>query len=110
MLDTIATEGLLEHVDRLGKEIRSRLEGLGHPLVGDVSGAGLHIGVGLTSPVSAQAAAVAREAGFLINNATPERLRLAPALTFTDGEADEFLAAASGILDAAAAEQEGQGN
>ncbi|MBP2367350.1 acetylornithine transaminase [Pseudonocardia parietis] len=110
VLDTIATEGLLEHVDRLGKEIRSRLEGLGHPLVGDVSGAGLHIGVGLTSPVSAQAAAVAREAGFLINNATPERLRLAPALTFTDGEADEFLAAASGILDAAAAEQEGQGN
>ncbi|SFM99536.1 acetylornithine aminotransferase [Pseudonocardia ammonioxydans] len=110
VLDTIATEGLLQHVDRLGKEIRSRLEGLGHPLVGDVSGAGLHIGIGLTSPVSAQAAAAAREAGFLINNATPERLRLAPALTLGDDEAEEFLTAASGILDAAAAEREGQGS
>lgn len=110
VLDTIATEGLLQHVDRLGKEIRHRLEGLGHPLVADVSGAGLHIGVGLTSPVAAQAAAAAREAGFLVNNATPDRLRLAPALTLTDDEAGEFLAAAPAILDAAAAEQEGQGN
>ena len=110
VLDTIATEGLLQHVDRLGKEIRSRLEGLGHPLVGDVSGAGLHIGIGLTSPVSAQAAAAARDAGFLINNATPERLRLAPALTLGEDEAEEFLAAASGLLDAAAAEREGQGS
>ena len=110
VLDTIATEGLLQRVDRLGKEIRSRIEGLGHPLVGGVTGAGLHIGVGLRSPVAAQAAAVAREAGFLINNATPERVRLVPPLTLTDDEADEFLTAFPSILDAAAAEQEGQGS
>ena len=110
VLDTIATEGLLQHVDRLGKEIRSRIEGLGHPLVRDVSGAGLHIGVGLTAPVAAQAAATAREAGYLINNATPDRLRIAPALTLPDDAADEFLTAMPAILDAAAAEQEGQGN
>ncbi|MBC3191618.1 acetylornithine transaminase [Pseudonocardia sp. C8] len=110
VLDTIATEGLLEHVDRLGKEIRSRIEGFGHPLVGDVSGAGLHIGVGLTAPVAAQAASAARDAGYLVNNATPDRLRLAPALTLSDDEAGEFLAAFPAILDAAAAEQEGQGN
>ena len=110
VLDTIATDGLLGHVDRLGKEIRSRIEGLGHPLVSDVSGAGLHIGVGLTAPVAAQAATAARDAGHLINNATPERLRIAPALTLTDDEAAEFLDALPGVLDAAAAEHEGQGN
>ncbi|MEQ3552571.1 acetylornithine transaminase [Pseudonocardia nematodicida] len=110
VLDTIATDGLLGHVDRLGKEIRSRIDGLGHPLVGGVTGAGLHIGVGLRSPVAAQAAVAAREAGYLVNNATPERLRLAPPLTLSDAEADEFLGALPSILDAAAAAQEGQGN
>ncbi|MFP5022116.1 acetylornithine transaminase [Pseudonocardia phyllosphaerae] len=110
VLDTIASDGLLEHVDRLGKEIRSGIEGLGHPLVADVSGAGLHIGVGLTAPVAAQAAAAAREAGYLVNNATPDRLRIAPALTLTDDEAAQFLRALPGVLDAAAAEHEGQGN
>ncbi|GAA1834053.1 acetylornithine transaminase [Pseudonocardia alni subsp. carboxydivorans] len=110
VLDTVAAEGLLAHVDRLGKEIRSRIEGFGHPLVGDVSGAGLHIGVGLTAPVAAQAAAAARDAGILVNNATPDRLRLAPALTLTDDEAEEFLTALPAVLDAAAAHHEGQGN
>ncbi|MEJ8278089.1 acetylornithine transaminase [Pseudonocardia spirodelae] len=108
VLDTIAADGLLGHVDRLGKEIRSRVEGLGHPLVADVSGAGLHIGIGLTLPVAAQAAAAARDRGLLVNNATPDRLRLAPALTLTDAEAEEFLAALPPVLDAAAAEHEGQ--
>ncbi|KAA1025871.1 acetylornithine transaminase [Pseudonocardia sp. EV170527-09] len=110
VLDTVAAEGLLGHVDRLGKEIRSRLDGLGHPLVGDVSGAGLHIGIGLTAPVAAQTAAAARDAGILINNATPDRLRLAPALTLTDDEAEEFLTAFPAVLDAAAAQHEGQGS
>ena len=53
VLDTIAGEGLLEHVQRVGKEIATGIEALGHPLVTDVSGAGLMIGVGLASPVSA---------------------------------------------------------
>lgn len=104
VLDTIATEGLLERVDRLGKEIRDGIEGLGHPLVADVSGAGLHIGIGLTAPVAARAAAVARDGGILINNATPDRLRLAPPLTLTDDETREFLDALPGVLDAAAHE------
>ena len=53
VLDTIAGEGLLEHVPAVGKEIATGIEALGHPLVTDVSGAGLMIGVGLAAPVSA---------------------------------------------------------
>lgn len=100
VLDTVASQGLLEHVARLGKELRSGLEGLGHPLVADVSGAGLHIGIGLTEPVSAQVATAAREAGYLVNNAVPDRIRLAPALTLSDDQARAFLDAFPSILDA----------
>ncbi len=101
VLDTVASQGLLEHVSRLGKELRSGIEGLGHPLVADVSGAGLHIGIGLGEPVSAQVAAAAREAGYLVNNAVPDRVRLAPALTLSDDQAREFLGAFPAILDRA---------
>ncbi|MDQ4115473.1 MAG: acetylornithine transaminase [Actinomycetota bacterium] len=101
VLDTVASQGLLEHVSRLGKELRSGIERLRHPLVADVSGAGLHIGIGLGEPVSAQVAAAAREAGYLVNNAVPDRVRLAPALTLSDDQAREFLGAFPAILDRA---------
>ncbi|TCK24699.1 acetylornithine transaminase [Pseudonocardia endophytica] len=101
VLDTVASQGLLEHVSRLGKELRSGIEALGHPLVSDVSGAGLHVGVGLTEPLSAQVAAAARDAGYLVNNAVPDRIRLAPALTLSDDQAREFLGAFPAILDRA---------
>ncbi|MHA6783379.1 acetylornithine transaminase [Pseudonocardia saturnea] len=100
VLTTIASDGLLEQVNLVGKTIATGIEDLGHPLVGDVSGAGLHIGIGLTRPVSAALATAARDAGFLINNATPERLRLAPPLVLTEAQAGEFLTALPAILDA----------
>jgi acetylornithine/N-succinyldiaminopimelate aminotransferase len=102
VLTTIAADGLLEHVNLVGKAIATGIEDLGDPLVGDVSGAGLHIGIGLTRPVSAGVAAAARDAGFLVNNATPERIRLAPPLVLTEAQAGEFLAALPGILGAGA--------
>lgn len=100
VLTTIASDGLLEHVNLVGKTIATGIEDLAHPLVRDVSGAGLHIGVGLTGPVSAAVATAARDAGFLVNNATPDRLRLAPPLVLTDAQAGEFLTALPGILEA----------
>jgi acetylornithine aminotransferase len=100
VLSTIDNDGLLEHVDRLGKEIRAGIEGLGHPLVTDVSGVGLHIGVGLNQPVSAAVATKAREQGYLVNNAVPTRVRLAPPLVLTEAQAQGFLEDLPGILDA----------
>jgi len=89
VLATIENDNLLEHVTSLGKEIRAGIEGL--PLVTDVSGAGLHIGVGLAEPRSGAILAAAREAGYLINNPTPDRLRLAPPLVLTAEQAQGFL-------------------
>jgi acetylornithine aminotransferase len=100
VLRTIADEGLLEHVSLVGKEIATGIEAIGHPLVGEVSGAGLMIGIGLTAPVSAAIAAAGREAGFLINNAVPDRIRLVPPLVLSEAQAGELLAALPAILGA----------
>jgi acetylornithine/N-succinyldiaminopimelate aminotransferase len=102
VLDTIASDGLLEHVALVGKGIAAGVEELGHPLVRGVDGAGLLIGILLTEPVSSAAAVHARAAGFLINNAVPDRIRLAPPLVLTQDQATEFLSALPAILDAAA--------
>jgi acetylornithine/N-succinyldiaminopimelate aminotransferase len=100
VLRSIAADGLLEHVTLVGKGIATGIEELHHPLVREVSGAGLLIGIGLTAPVSAAVAAAARDAGFLINNAVPDRIRLVPPLIITEEQAGEFLSALPSFLDA----------
>ncbi|MDT0349998.1 acetylornithine transaminase [Pseudonocardia charpentierae] len=103
VLDTIVGEGLLEHVQQVGKVLTTGIEALGHPLVTDVSGAGLMIGVGLASPVSAAVSSAARDAGYLVNNAVPNRIRLIPPLVLTEAQATEFLDVLPGLLDTDAA-------
>jgi acetylornithine/N-succinyldiaminopimelate aminotransferase len=101
VLRTIAADGLLDHAARLGKEIAAEITALRHPLIGSVNAAGLLIGIGLTSPVAAAVVTAAREAGFLVNAAVPDRLRLAPPLVLTEAQAHEFIAAFPAILDGA---------
>ncbi|MEV7023007.1 acetylornithine transaminase [Kitasatospora sp. NPDC093558] len=98
VLDTIESEGLLEHARKVGERLRHGIEALGDPLVSHVRGAGLLLGIVLTEPVSAQVQAVAQEAGFLVNAAVPDAVRLVPPLVLTEQEADAFLAALPGIL------------
>jgi acetylornithine aminotransferase len=99
VLRTIASEGLLDHAARLGKEIVAEVIATGHPLIGSVSAAGLLIGIGLSAPVAAGIATAAREAGFLVNAAMPDRIRLAPPLVLTEAQAQEFLSALPTILE-----------
>ncbi|WP_190413606.1 acetylornithine transaminase [Streptomyces venezuelae] len=100
VLDTIVAEGLLEHAARMGARLRSGVEALKHPLVAEVRGAGLLLGVVLTEPVTARVQAAAQEAGFLVTAAGPLTVRLAPALTVSEGEVGELLEALPAILDA----------
>jgi acetylornithine aminotransferase len=99
VLRTIASEGLLGHAARLGKEIVAEVIATGHPLIGSVSAAGLLIGIGLSAPVAAGIATAAQEAGFLVNAVVPDRIRLAPPLVLTEAQAQEFLSALPAILD-----------
>ena len=98
-MDTIESEGLLEHVTDLGHHLREGLAA--DDRVTEVRGAGLLIGLDLSEPLSAEVTAAALEAGFIINNPTPERVRLAPPLVLTEAQADSFLAAWPGLLDTA---------
>ncbi|WP_327039515.1 acetylornithine transaminase [Micromonospora maris] len=102
VISTIAHEGLLDHVKRVGERIRRGIDALGHPLVAGVRGAGLLLGVTLTAPVAPAAATALRTAGFLVNPVQPDVLRLAPPLILTAAQADAFLAALPIALTAAA--------
>ncbi|MCZ7417948.1 acetylornithine transaminase [Verrucosispora sp. WMMA2121] len=98
VISTIASEGLLDHVKRLGERLRRGIEALGHPLVAGVRGAGLLLGVTLTAPLSAALAGALREAGFLVNPIQPDVIRLAPPLILTAAQVDAFLAALPAAL------------
>ncbi|GHI41625.1 acetylornithine transaminase [Streptomyces violascens] len=100
VLETIEKEGLLSHVTRVGERLRNGIRGLAHPLVRDVRGAGLLLGVVLAQPVAARVQQAAQDAGFLVNAAGPEVVRLAPALTLPEERADALVAALPSILDA----------
>ncbi|MFD7335546.1 acetylornithine transaminase [Streptomyces violascens] len=101
VLETIEKEGLLSHVTRVGEQLRNGIRGLAHPLVRDVRGAGLLLGVVLAQPVAARVQQAAQDAGFLVNAAGPGVLRLAPALTLPEERADALVAALPSVLDAA---------
>jgi acetylornithine aminotransferase len=99
VIRTIASEGLLDNVKRVGEQIRRGVEGLDHRLIAGVRGAGLLLGVVLTAPVSASLASALREAGFLVNPVQPDVIRLAPPLILTSEQADAFLAALPAVLE-----------
>jgi acetylornithine aminotransferase len=99
VLDTIAADGLLDHVKRQGEKLRSGIEALHHPLVDHVRGSGLLLGIVLTEPLSAPVQQAAQDAGFLVNAAVPDAVRLAPPLIIGDAETDALLGALPGILD-----------
>jgi acetylornithine aminotransferase len=99
VLRTIAWDGLPGHAAWLGKEIVAEITALRHPLVESVGGAGLLIGIGLTAPVATDVVIAAQRAGFLVNAAVADRVRLAPPLVLTEAQAQEFLSALPDILE-----------
>lgn len=101
VLDVIESEGLAERADALGKSISAAIEELGHPLVTGVRGAGLLLGITLAQPVAKTIETNARDAGFLLNAAQTDVIRLAPPLVLTDEQADRFVSALPALLDSA---------
>lgn len=99
VIETIEKDGLLEHVTTLGRMLREGLASDGR--VTEVRGQGLLIGLDLSEEKSADVAAAAQAAGFIVNNPTPSRIRLAPPLVLTEADAAAFLEAWPAILDRA---------
>jgi acetylornithine/N-succinyldiaminopimelate aminotransferase len=102
VLRVLAAEDLVNRADLLGKSLSHGIESLGHPLVDHVRGRGLLRGVVLTAPQAKAVETAARDAGFLVNAAAPDVVRLAPPLIISEVQIDDFLTALPAILDEAA--------
>ncbi|MGW0006349.1 acetylornithine transaminase [Nocardia grenadensis] len=107
VLRTLEEDGLLEHVESVGKRLSDGIAVLEHPLIADVRGAGLLIGIGLTAAVAPRVEARARAAGYLVNPAKPDVIRLAPPLVLTETQADNLVLDLPAILDEVLAETKG---
>jgi len=101
-IETIREENLLERCRSLGESVMARLRAMQKklPLIGDVRGMGLMIGVELVNPDGSPASAacdrlleLCLEMGLIIINCGPERniIRFIPPLTISDGEMDQAL-------------------
>jgi acetylornithine/N-succinyldiaminopimelate aminotransferase len=101
VLRVLADEDLIGRADVLGKTLSHGIESLGHPIISHVRGRGLLRGVVLTSEAAKPIEAAARDAGFLVNAAAPDVVRLAPPLVITEEQIDDFLGALPGVLDKA---------
>jgi acetylornithine aminotransferase len=108
VLDTIEKDGLLAHVTAVGEQLAAGIEGTGHPLIAGVRGSGLWLAIALTGTAGTAVAATAQRNGFLVNAVQPDAVRVAPPLILSAAEADSFIAALPGILDAASVVLAGQ--
>lgn len=104
VLRVLATQGLVRRAEVLGDSMRIGIESLSHPLIDQVRGRGLLLGIVLTAPRAKDIEKAARDAGFLVNATAPEVIRLAPPLIITESQIDSFITALPGILDASIAE------
>jgi acetylornithine aminotransferase len=105
VLRVLADDDLVRRAGALGKTLRHNIESLDHPSIDHVRGRGLLCGIVLTTPTAKNVEAAARSAGFLVNAAAPDVVRLAPALIITAPQLDTFVAALPAILDTAKAAQ-----
>ena len=89
VLGEIERAGLVDNAAARGEQLRAAIAGL--PLVDEVRGRGLLIGVGLTDDVAPSVVAKALELGLIINAPNDASIRIAPPLIIGDAEIAEFI-------------------
>jgi acetylornithine aminotransferase len=99
VLDVIERDGLLDHVTAVGRQLSERLRLVDGVI--RVRGRGLLLAADLAPGSSAQVAGAALEAGVIVNDPTPDCLRLAPPLILEPSHIDEAIP----VLTAAIASQ-----
>ena len=86
----IETAGVLAKVEKQGAHLMQELAVI--PGVAEVRGAGLLLGIELSSLKSADIANALLAEGVLVNAANPSTIRIAPALIVTDAQIKKFIA------------------
>lgn len=103
VLAEIERAGLADAARTRGERLRSGILALDAPLVTEVRGRGLLLGVGLAAPVAPAVVSAALERGLIINAANDDSIRLAPPLVIDDDDVDRFLMLFADALAAVAA-------
>jgi acetylornithine/N-succinyldiaminopimelate aminotransferase len=98
-LDVIERDDLLGNARTVGEQLMRGTRELAHRAVTDVHGAGLLIGVDLDGELAKSLTQAAQAGGFIVNDCTPARVRLAPPLVLQGEQADQWLAALPALLD-----------
>jgi len=111
VLDVIEEEGLQEHTRQVGEGLKAGLSGLmeKHPLLGEVRGRGLFLGVELVrdretlEPAADEATLVAekmKDRGFLLSTDGPLNnvLKIKPPLPFAEENAERLVVELDGVL------------
>lgn len=98
VLSELGAPGFLEDIDKKGRYLMSKVEGLKHPLVKDVRGLGLMIGIGVLGDPH-RVLDAARAHHLLVLTAGDDTVRLLPPLVITMADIDEGLAALKLALD-----------
>ncbi|UQX90104.1 acetylornithine transaminase [Jatrophihabitans telluris] len=92
VLDTIAEQNLLEHVRVVGARLFAGLAAIDDPLIAEIRGSGLWLGVVLVEDRAGAVEKAAAARGLLVNAVKPSVVRLAPPLIVTPIEVDDALA------------------
>ena len=101
VLGEIERADLVGNAVRRGEQLRANIAGINSPLVGEIRGEGLLIGVGLTEPVAGRLSREALALGLIINAANDTSIRIAPPLIIGDAEVAEFTTKFTHALEAA---------
>jgi acetylornithine aminotransferase len=89
VLGEIESAGLIDNAHVRGEQLRAAITGM--PLVAEVRGKGLLIGVGLSASVAPAVVKAAAALGLIINAPNDDSIRLAPPLIIGDAEVTEFI-------------------
>jgi acetylornithine/N-succinyldiaminopimelate aminotransferase len=90
VLGEIENAGLVANAAARGIQLRELILALESPLISDVRGQGLLIGVGLAQPIASRLMLAALSHGLIINAPNDSTIRLAPPLIIGDAEIAEF--------------------
>lgn len=99
-VSTIIEQDLSGNADRMGEYMMAELRSLAkrRPIITEVRGKGLMIGIQLSSPVAKQLNRACFEAGFLVGNVGDGILRVLPPLIIKKEDIDRFLAVLDVLL------------
>jgi acetylornithine aminotransferase len=90
VLGEIVRAGLIDNAVTRGALLRELFASLDSPLITEVRGQGLLIGLGLSKPVAHPLADAALELGLIVNAPNDFSIRIAPPLIVGDTELAEF--------------------